>query len=81
MNLQNEMRRQKKINFEFKAKRLRLEIESLAKTICINMDTGLNPPEEIAVEIIDSQWDQLKDKWAQLTVALSEIKRLEEELK
>lgn len=80
MSTQNAMRRVKLTNLEHKAKQLRVEIENLARTICINMDMGLNHPEDIQVEIIDSQWDQLKDKWAELTVALAENERLKEEL-
>jgi hypothetical protein len=75
------MRRTQKINLEFKAKRLRGEIESLARIICVNLDCSLHRPEDLPVAEVDSQWDELKTKWADLTIARTEIKRLEEELK
>ncbi|MGD0278106.1 MAG: hypothetical protein ABSC11_02240 [Smithella sp.] len=81
MSLQNELRRQQKTNFEFKAKRLRIEIENLARTICINLDCSLKRPEDLPVSEVDGQFDELKSKWSDLTVTLTEIKRLEEELK
>lgn len=81
MSLQNEMRRTRLTNLEHSAKRLRLEIEKLAETICINLDCGLQRPEDLGIDVLDSQWDELKAKWAELTVALAEIKRLEDELK
>ncbi len=81
MSTQNAMRRVRLTNLEHKAKTLRIEIENLARIICYNMDCGLNHPEDLPVEIIDSQWDELKAKWAELSIALAEIKRLEEELK
>ncbi|ESP62815.1 hypothetical protein SMITH_196 [Smithella sp. ME-1] len=81
MSTQNAMRRVKLTNLEHIAKRLRLEIESLAQIISLNLDCSLTRPEDLLVDTMDSQWDELKSKWADLTVALSEIKRLEEELK
>jgi hypothetical protein len=80
MSLQNEMRRQQKVNFEFKAKRLRGEIENLARIICINLDCGLTRPEALPINEVDSQWDEMKNKWADLTIALAEIARLKAEL-
>ncbi|OPY15624.1 MAG: hypothetical protein A4E66_00028 [Syntrophus sp. PtaB.Bin001] len=80
MSVQNEMRRVKKTNLEHSARRLRMEIESLAQTISINLDCGLKNPEELPVNEVDSQWDELKSKWADLNVTLAEIKRLEAEL-
>jgi len=82
MSTQNAMRRVRLTNLEHIARRLRLDIESLCKTICINLDVGLfSKPEDLPVNQVDSQWDELKSKWAELTVAVNEIKRLEEELK
>lgn len=81
MSLQNEMRRVKITNLEHTARRLRMEIESLCKTICINLDCGLTKPEALPIDQVDSQWDELKAKWADLSVSLAEIARLEEELK
>ncbi|PKN71212.1 MAG: hypothetical protein CVU54_01970 [Deltaproteobacteria bacterium HGW-Deltaproteobacteria-12] len=81
MSIQNEMRRVRITNLEHTARRLRMEIESLCKTICINLDCGLTKPESLPIDQVDSQWDELKTKWADLTVALAEIARLEEELK
>ncbi len=80
MSLQNEMRRTAKTNLEYKAKRLRTEIEGLARLICINLDCGLKRPEDLPIEEMDIQFDELKSKWADLAVALEEIKRLEAEL-
>ena len=81
MSIQNEMRRVRITNLEHTARRLRMEIESLCKTICINLDCGLTKPEALPIDQVDSQWDELKAKWADLSVALAEIARLEEELK
>lgn len=81
MSTQNAMRHIKLTNLEHTVRRLRMEIENLARIICINLDCSLTRPEMLPVSDVDSQWDELKSKWADLTVALSEIKRLEEELK
>jgi hypothetical protein len=81
MSIQNEMRRMNKTNLEYKAKRLSGEIDNLARIICVNLDYSLHRPEDLPVSEIDNQWDELKSKWADLTIARSEIKRLEEELK
>jgi hypothetical protein len=80
MSVQNEMRRTQKTNLEFKAKRLRGEIDSLCRLIQINLDCSLKTPEELPVSEIDAQWDELKSKWADLSVANAEIARLESEL-
>lgn len=82
MSLQNEMRRTHLTNLEHKCKRLRQDITALAKIICINLDLGLlSKPDDLPVAETDSQWDELKAKWADLIAAQEEIKRLEEELK
>jgi len=80
MSIQNEMRRVKLTNLEHIVRRLRREIENLCKTVCINLDCGLTKPEELPIEQVDSQWDEIKNKWAGLTIALSEIARLKAEL-
>lgn len=81
MSTQNEMRKIKLTNLNHKAHKLRLDIGTLARTISINLDTSLTPAENLPVETVDSQWDELKSKWADLNVAIREIKGLEEELK
>lgn len=81
MSIQNEMRRINLTNLTHKVKRLRLEIESLSRTICINLDCSLTRPEALPITEVDSQWDDIKNKWADLTIALAEIARLEAELK
>lgn len=81
MSLQNEMRRTQKVNIEYAARRLRGEIENLSRLICINLDCSLKTPEELPVEVVDIQWDELKSKWAELSVANAAISRLEAELK
>jgi hypothetical protein len=81
MSIQNEMRKIKLTNLRHQAATLRMDIGTLARTICINLDTSMTRPENLPVETVDSQWDELKAKWAELTIALSEIKRLEEELR
>lgn len=81
MSLQNEMRRVKLTNLMHKARALRMDIGVLSRTINVNLDTSLTPPENLPVETVDSQWDELKAKWAELNVAVADIKRLEEELK
>ncbi len=81
MSLQNEMRRTRLTNLEYTCKRLRADITALARLICINIDLSLHKIEDMPVAEIDSQWDDMKSKWAELIVAREEIKRLEEELK
>lgn len=81
MSTQNELRRINLANLNHKVKRLRIEIDELSKIICINLDCSLHRPEDLQIEETDSQWDELKTKWAELSVTLSEIARLEDELK
>lgn len=81
MSIQNEMRKIKLTNLRHQAATLRMDIGTLARTICINLDTSMTRPENLPVETVDSQWDELKAKWAELTIALADIKRIEEELK
>jgi hypothetical protein len=81
MSTQNAMRQIKLTNLEHTVRRLRMDIEALARIICINLDCGLTKPEDMPIEQVDSQWDELKSKWAELTIAVNEIKKLEEELK
>jgi hypothetical protein len=80
MSIQNEMRRVRLTNLNHNAHKLRLEIGELARVISLNLDTSLTRAENLPVETIDSQWDELKSKWAELTIALADIKRLEDEL-
>lgn len=80
MSLQNELRRTKLTNLEYAVRRLRSEMNALAHTISINIDCSLAPPEHLPMETIDSQFDELKAKWSELNVALSEIERLKAEL-
>jgi len=75
------MRKIKLTNLRHNAVTLRMDIGTLARTICINLDTSLTRPENLPVETVDSQWDELKNKWAELNVSISEINRLEEELR
>jgi hypothetical protein len=80
MSAQNEMRRVKKANAEYRAKRLRGEIEALAVIVCINLDCSLIKPENLPIGDVDVQFDELKAKWGELIACLEEIKRLEAEL-
>ena len=81
MSVQNEMRRVERRNLEFKAMRLRGEIDSLCRLISVNLDCSLKTPEDLPIPEVDSQFDQLKAKWGELVAAVAGIKRLEEELK
>jgi hypothetical protein len=81
MSAQNEMRRMRLTNLEYGAKRLRAGIESLSRTICINLDTSLCSPENLPIVEVDSQMDDLKLKWMELNQSLEEIKRLQEDLR
>jgi len=81
MSIQNEMRKIKLTNLRHQAATLRMDIGTLARTICINLDTSMTRAENLPVETVDSQWDELKAKWAELTVAMADIKRLEDELR
>jgi hypothetical protein len=81
MSVQNEMRRMRKTNLEYAAKRLRIEIENLTRLICVNLDCSLHHPEDLPIGEVDAQFDEIKIKWGELTVALNEISRLDEELR
>lgn len=81
MSAQNELRRVRRTNLEYTAKRLRTEISGLSRTICINLDTSLRPAEELPIPEADSQFDALKDKWGELIQALSEIREINEALR
>jgi hypothetical protein len=81
MSAQNEMRKVRLTNLEHTVKRLRLEIGSLAKTICINLDTSLRPAEQLPISEADSQFDELKCKWAELLQTQSEINEINEALR
>lgn len=81
MSLQNEMRRTRMTNLEYSVKRLRADIEALSRLISINLDCTLHRAEDLPVANMDTQWDELKAKWADLIATQEEIKRLEEELK
>lgn len=81
MSAQNEMRKVRRTNLEFTAKRLRTEIGSLSRTICINLDTSLRPAEELPIPEADSQFDELKNKWGELLQALSEINEINKALR
>lgn len=81
MSVQNEMRRVKKTNLEFRARNLRNDIERICRTICINLDCSLKKPEELPIAEVDAQFDDLKSQWAELIAANAEISRLEEELR
>ena len=81
MSAQNEMRKVRRTNLEHTAKRLRLEMESLSKTICINLDTSLRQAEALPIADADSQFDELKNKWGELIQALAEIATINEALK
>jgi hypothetical protein len=75
------MRKIKLTNLRHQAATLRMDIGTLARTICINLDTSMTRPENLPVETVDSQWDELKAKWAELNIAVADIKQLEEELR
>jgi len=81
MSIQNEMRRVKKTNLEFRARTLRSSIDSLCSTIQINLDCDLHKPEDLPVAEIDAQWDEVKAKWGELVSVTEDIRRLEEELR
>lgn len=81
MSAINEMKRVKRTNLEHSAKRLRSEIEALTRTICINLDTSLCHPEDLPIGEVDSQFDELKGKWAELNQNISEVNRINEDLR
>lgn len=80
MSVQNEMRRVRLTNLEYLVRGYRRGIEHLCKTICINLDCSLTRPEALPITEVDGQWDEVKNKWADLTVALAESARLKAEL-
>jgi hypothetical protein len=81
MSIENEMRRTRKTNLEHQTKKLRFDIENLTRTIRVNLDCTLTQPEDLPMDVIDSQIDELKMKWAGLLTTISELARIEEALR
>lgn len=66
---------------EQKRERLKLKIEGAARHLRQSLNTALTPPEELEIPLLDEQWDELKMAWAELQGVLSDIARLEKELR
>ena len=60
--------------------RLILKVEGNARHLRQALNTLLTPPEELEIPLLDEQWDELKNAWAELQVINGKIKRLEKEL-
>lgn len=62
-------------------RRLKFKIEGAATAIRAGLNTTLTPPAELNVPVLDTQWDELKAAWTELTVIEADISRLEKELR
>jgi hypothetical protein len=81
MNLERAAMKGKLAELQETERRLRLKIEGTATAIRTGLNTMLIPVHELAVPELDEQWDALKTAWAELSVVLADITRLERELR
>jgi len=80
MNLERAAMKGKLVEAREKRVRLINRIQGDATAIRAALNTALTPAEELNVPVIDEQWDQLKEAWAELVSANQDIRQLEREL-
>lgn len=80
MNLERAAMMGKLAEAKQKRQRLELKIEGNARMISRGLNTLLTPPADLEIPLLDEQWDELKNAWAELQVTNSEISRLEKAL-
>lgn len=81
MSLERAAMKGKLAELEQQRTRLRLKIEGNATGIRAGLNTALTPAEELQVPMIAEQMDELVMAWAELQKCLSDISRLERELR
>lgn len=80
MNLERAAMMGKLAEARQKRQRLELKVTGNARHICQGLNTLLTPPADLEIPLLDEQWDELKNAWAELQVTNSEIARLEKAL-
>lgn len=81
MSLERVAMRGKLAELEQHRNQLRLRIEGAATAIRQGLNTALTPVEDIPVPILAEQMDSLVMAWAELQKVISDINRLERELR
>lgn len=81
MNLERAAMKGRLAEAEQKQARLQMRIEGYARHIRQSLNTTLTPAAELEIPLLDEQWDELKAAWAELQVVMSDIARLEKELR
>ena len=81
MNLERAAMKGKLAELQQNRDRLRLRIEAAARAIRTGLNTALAPVEELEVPQLSEQMDGLVMDWAELCKTLSDIARLEKELR
>lgn len=81
MNLERAAMKGKLAELQQNRDRLRLRIEAAARAIRQGLNTALTPVEELEVPQLAEQMDGLVLDWAELCKCLSDIARLEKELR
>jgi hypothetical protein len=81
MNLERAAMKGKLADAQQREKRLIMRIEGNAKAIRQGLNTALTPVAELEIPQLAEQMDELVQAWAELQGTLSEIARLEKELR
>lgn len=81
MNIERAAMKGKLAGLQESQKHLTLRIEGNARSICQELNTALTPVDDLPVPMIAAQMDELVMAWAELQKVLSDINRIERELK
>lgn len=81
MSLERAAMRGKLAEAEERRQRLALRCRGLADSLRLNLNTTLTPVAELDVPQLAEQMDQLVAAWGELMATLSEVARLERELR
>lgn len=81
MSVERAAMRGKLSDAQDRRRKLALRIEGLARGVRTGLNTALTPAEELAVPELAEQMDALVAAWGELQATLSEIERLERELR
>ncbi|WP_298434533.1 hypothetical protein [Geobacter sp.] len=81
MNVEREAMRGRLAGLQDQRKKLNLRIEAAARALRQGLNTALTPVEELEVPQLAEQMDGLVMDWAELQKVLSDIARLERELR
>jgi phage-related minor tail protein len=81
MNLERAAMKGKLAEAEQQRERLKLKIQGAATALRQGLNTALTPVEDLEVPALAEQMDNLVMAWAELQKCLSDISRLERELR